>query len=461
MKKASGLLLCVLLIAQAGRGSWTNSQIWNYGNTVYRLKVGDVRRDGHQRIYLGTRDGSVDELSYEQGNWVNRVVDVLPAEVYDVAIAQGRNDSIPRLYLPVKDGHLYELSYQGGIWQRVDMGGVNSSGMNQVALGCGRNDSIIRAYATHTNGHIYEFTWNQGAWNQTDLGNIGGWMIDVAVGITAHGYRYHVYTSSQYGAIYELTYNNGWSSSLIDQIGGAPWGMEIGTISSKDVFVLPLYVTSETEQNVWAYCWSDSTGWQKTSIGHPGQSTLYGSDITLGNGRNDGIERVYQINKDAHVYEFSYDGTQWQTADCGDGGIGWATGITVGRGRDDSLNHVYAGYPAGEVAEYTYEPLGVSEKTVSNGPKLPFDGVKTYPNPFGGATTLAYTLPQTLPVTIKAYDVEGKCVRELIREIQTPGGHQIVWDGKDGRGEALSPGIYFLTVQAGTLTHMQRIVLIR
>jgi hypothetical protein len=211
---------------------------------------------------------------------------------------------------------------------------------------------------------------------------------------------------------------------------------------------------------VWAYCWSDS-GWQKTSIGHPGQGTLYGSDIALGNGRNDGVERVYQINKDAHVYEFSYDGIQWQTVDCGDGGIGWATGITVGRGRDDSLNHVYAGYPGGEVAEYTYGPSGVSEGTSSNGPRLPFAGLKIYPDPSHGATTLAYTLPQTLPVTIKAYDVGGKLVRELVSETQSPGRHQIVWDGRDGRGEALSPGIYFLTVQAGDATLMQRVVLIR
>jgi hypothetical protein len=247
MKKTGGILLGVLLVVQTGWCSWTNSQIWNYYNSVYRLRVGDLRGDGHQRIYCGTRNGSVNELSFEQGNWVNQVVDLLPGgRALDVAIANGRQDTIQRLYVPCDDGNLYELTYEGGVWLRVNMGGSSSAGMNQVAFGFGRNDSIIRAYATSTDGHIYEFTWSQGAWNKADLGNIGGWMIDVAVGITAHGYRYHVYTSSQYGAIYELTYNNGWSSSLMDQIGGAPWGMEIGTIAKKDGFALPLYVTSET-----------------------------------------------------------------------------------------------------------------------------------------------------------------------------------------------------------------------
>ena len=122
MKKAWGVVLGVLLVAQTGWGAWTVTQIWNYGNTVYRLGVNDLRRDGHQRIYCGTRYGSVHELSYEQGQWVNRVIDVLSGRVLDVAIAMGRNDDTMRLYVPCDDGHLYELSYVGSVWQRVDMG---------------------------------------------------------------------------------------------------------------------------------------------------------------------------------------------------------------------------------------------------------------------------------------------------------------------------------------------------
>jgi len=432
--------MAMLFSVASGWSLWTNSEIWNYGNTAYRIKVGDVRRDGHQRIYCGTRNGSVNELSFEQGSWVNRVLDVLPAEVYDVTIANGRNDTLSRLYLPVLNGHLYELSYEGGIWLRRDMGS-GSGRMNQVAFGYGRNDTIQRGYATNTDGHVYEFTWEQGAWRQADLGNIGGWMIDVAVGITAHNNRWHVYSSSQNGGIYELTYDSGWSSSLVDQIGGAPWGMEIGTRSFLDTFDLPLYVTSETERDVWAYCWTVS-GWQKTSIGHPGQSTLYGSDIALGDGRNDWVERVYQINKDAHTYEFSYEGGQWQTDDLGDGGYGWATGITVGRGRDDSLYHVYACFPDGRVTEYTYT-TGVSEEP-GFGPHFNQSRLEAFPNPF--RDNLAIRLVPT-PIRIaplEIFDSRGVLVRRIESTKERTISH---WDGRDKDGRFLPGGVYFVRMR--------------
>jgi hypothetical protein len=380
----------------------------------------------------------VNELSFEQGSWVNRVLDVLPAEVYDVAIAKGRNDTLSRLYLPVLNGHLYELRYEGGIWRRLEMGGSSNGRMNQVALGLGRNDTVVRAYATNSDGHVYEFTWEQGAWRQADLGNVGGWMIDVAVGMTAHNNRWHVYSSSQYGAIYELTYDNGWSSSLVDQIGGAPWGMEIGTRSFLDTFDLPLYVTSETERDVWAYCWTVS-GWQKTSIGHPGQTTLYGSDIALGNGRNDWVERVYQINKDAHVYEFSYEGGQWRTEDLGDGGYGWATGITVGRGRDDTLNHVYACFPDGKVTEYTYT-TGVSEEP-GFGPHYGQGRLVVSPNPFASFTSVLGHVADRFAL----YDISGRKVG--------------VFKG-DRIGLGLSAGVYFFK-PVGKETKPLRIVKLR
>jgi len=426
MKPWAGVFIMLLIPCSSGWCGWTNSMVWNYGNTAYRIKVGDVRMDGHQRMYCGTRDGSVNELSYEQGSWVNRLIDVLPGKALDVAIAKGRNDTIPRLYVPCASGHLYELSYEGGIWTRMDMGGSSSGEMNQVALGRGRNDTIVRAYATNTDGHVYEFTWDQGSWNQSDLGNIGGWMIDLAVGKTAHDSLVHVYTSSQSGGIYELTYTNGWSSSLMDMLSPAPWGMEIG-VSAKGSPLLPLYVTSEGERDVWMYCWVGG-GWQKTSIGHPGQSTLYGSDIALGNGRNDGVERVYQINKDAHAYEFSYEGGQWQTEDLGDGGYGWATGITVGRGRDDTLNHVYTCYPDGKVTEYSYS-TGVSEEP-SSGPPYAQGRLEAYPNPFNSFATL----PGHSSELFALYDIFGSRVG--------------VFKG-DRIGEGLAAGVYFLKAEKG------------
>ncbi|MBD3347685.1 MAG: T9SS type A sorting domain-containing protein [Candidatus Eisenbacteria bacterium] len=75
------------------------------------------------------------------------------------------------------------------------------------------------------------------------------------------------------------------------------------------------------------------------------------------------------------------------------------------------------------------------------------------PNPFTGATSIAYTVPAgggLVDVTI--YDVKGREVRKLVNE-QMPSGDGIaVWDGLDGKGEKVAAGVYFARLNVDGLT---------
>ena len=73
-----------------------------------------------------------------------------------------------------------------------------------------------------------------------------------------------------------------------------------------------------------------------------------------------------------------------------------------------------------------------------------------YPNPFNANTIISYFLPQATCVEIKIYNSNGKEITSLLeRENKQAGYHQIVWDGKNGFGETVASGIYFIFLKAG------------
>ncbi len=90
--------------------------------------------------------------------------------------------------------------------------------------------------------------------------------------------------------------------------------------------------------------------WRKSLVGTaPNVLNL----IRVGDGRNDGVQRVYAICEDARVYEWTYTGSGWTRATVGIlPGSGWCLGIDIGKGRNDGLNRVYATQIDGNVYEF-------------------------------------------------------------------------------------------------------------
>jgi len=83
------------------------------------------------------------------------------------------------------------------------------------------------------------------------------------------------------------------------------------------------------------------------------------------------------------------------------------------------------------------------------------------PNPSGSKVTIRYALPQATRVSLKVYDVNGRMVKTLEDAEQTGGVHSIHWNGSDDRGRALSSGVYFARLEAGTEQRLAKIVLLR
>jgi hypothetical protein len=83
------------------------------------------------------------------------------------------------------------------------------------------------------------------------------------------------------------------------------------------------------------------------------------------------------------------------------------------------------------------------------------------PNPFGSATTIAYSLARREHVNISVYDLAGRHVCTLVDEVQKASRYRTEWDGRNGRGEDVPPGVYFIRYSAGAHRFSKKAIFLR
>jgi hypothetical protein len=99
---------------------------------------------------------------------------------------------------------------------------------------------------------------------------------------------------------------------------------------------------------------------------------------------------------------------------------------------------------------------------------LHFSLEPNYPNPFNPSTTIPFRAGSREPgpgrpirTTLKVYNILGQLVRTLVDEEKPSGNYQIIWDGKDQKGNEASSGIYFYRLEAGDYQETKKMSLIR
>ncbi len=81
------------------------------------------------------------------------------------------------------------------------------------------------------------------------------------------------------------------------------------------------------------------------------------------------------------------------------------------------------------------------------------------PQPSAGRVTIAFELPRDARVTLAVHDVTGRRVRDLLPGHDLPAGrHEATWDGRDERGAAVPPGVYWARLEAAGAVASRRIV---
>ena len=91
-----------------------------------------------------------------------------------------------------------------------------------------------------------------------------------------------------------------------------------------------------------------------------------------------------------------------------------------------------------------------------------------YPNPFRAGretVTLSYSLTEDSPVRVTIYTLLGARVRELAIGAGTPGGtrglNEVAWDGRNGSGELVMPGVYVARIEGAGAAEQIKVGVLR
>jgi len=79
-----------------------------------------------------------------------------------------------------------------------------------------------------------------------------------------------------------------------------------------------------------------------------------------------------------------------------------------------------------------------------------------YPNPFNPAMTIPYGLTEDGQMTLKVYNLRGQLVETLVNTYALKGTYSYTWQPLN-----LSAGIYFIQLQSGNKTNLQKVVFVK
>lgn len=81
---------------------------------------------------------------------------------------------------------------------------------------------------------------------------------------------------------------------------------------------------------------------------------------------------------------------------------------------------------------------------------------QNYPNPFNPSTTIKFSIPENLFVSLKIYDISGKLAADLVREKLSQGLYEYQWNAS-----SFPSGVYFYKLETESFTQIKKMVLVK
>ncbi|HLC42884.1 MAG TPA: LamG-like jellyroll fold domain-containing protein [Methylomirabilota bacterium] len=326
----------VTLRVVATSGTWNLSLMGSMvGIGSNSLRVGSPRNDGATRVYVAPIEtGRVIEHSWNGSSWTKLDVGGSPQgqEIHNFNIGPGRGDGLNRLYVASLDKNVYELSYNGAAWTQMVVGALDAEAMH-TAVGIGRNDGVVRVYAVST-ATAYEFTWTGSNWSKVVVGPVPA-AHSIVIGPGRNNSLNNLYIASTGFGTSEARYVNGsWIVASMND-GGDVRNLSLGNGRNDGVNRIygALWQAGQVRELTW-----DGTKWSVTSTTPVVEISLIHAYVL--SGRNDGVNRVYGSGANGHAWEFTWNGSGWTVEDMGGGG-GYIYGFHFGPARNDGVLRLY------------------------------------------------------------------------------------------------------------------------
>jgi flagellar hook assembly protein FlgD len=92
--------------------------------------------------------------------------------------------------------------------------------------------------------------------------------------------------------------------------------------------------------------------------------------------------------------------------------------------------------------------------------------MQNYPNPFNPETWIPFQLKELVELTIFIYDIHGQLVRQiglgnLPAGVYVDKNKAVHWNGRNDKGERVSTGVYFYTLQADDYRETKRMLILK
>ena len=113
---------------------------------------------------------------------------------------------------------------------------------------------------------------------------------------------------------------------------------------------------------------------------------------------------------------------------------------------DNSCEYSIEGYNCDE------EELSIDKTSI----QYDYSITSIYPNPFNPIVFISYSVPKITDVEITIFDITGKQIQTLIRNIHSSGKYNIHWDAS-----TYSNGLYVIRMKCGALSKTQKVILVK
>ncbi len=120
-----------------------------------------------------------------------------------------------------------------------------------------------------------------------------------------------------------------------------------------------------------------------------------------------------------------------------------------------------------DAGEYVYFPLdaagvpGSGAGDAGNGSAPGAVLLRVAPSPTAGGTTIHYAVTAPSRLDLAVYDISGRRVAAVGPAESGTGNHAVTWDGRDGKDEPVSPGLYFIVLSTPSEMQTLKIVILK
>ena len=93
--------------------------------------------------------------------------------------------------------------------------------------------------------------------------------------------------------------------------------------------------------------------------------------------------------------------------------------------------------------------------------RIGFQLFQNYPNPFNPSTNISFSILKEGEVKLIIYNELGQKVRTLLNKFKHAGSYTLSWDGRNDKGNLLSSGRYFYSLETGGLVQTRKMLFLK